>query len=67
MTSATEIGIALDSALVINPRDLGITATGPGVGKTVRPVLPTESPQHLAIRAQPGWGDNRHATHSSPQ
>ena len=29
MTSATEIGIAQDSALVIDPRDLGITATGP--------------------------------------
>ena len=33
MTSATEIGIALDSALVINPRDLGITATGPELEK----------------------------------
>ena len=33
MTSATEIGIALDSALVINPRDLGITATGPELAK----------------------------------
>lgn len=33
MTSATKIGIAQDSALVINPRDLGITATGPELEK----------------------------------
>jgi hypothetical protein len=32
MTTAETANIALDSALVINPRDLGIAATGPELG-----------------------------------